>query len=493
MVKFALYKYIRLDMEQKRTKIVATIADNRCEVEFLRSLYKAGMNVVRINSAHLTPDAASVIVKNVREVSDKIAILIDTKGPEIRTTKCVDDGFEVESGDEIIIKGGTNELSSKETLYVSYLNIVKVLEVGTSILIDDGDIKMVVVDKRVDGLVARVSNSGKIKNRKSVNIPGVSLSMESVTKRDREFIEWAIKEDIDFIAHSFVRKREDVMAVQEILNTHKSSIKIISKIENMEGVDNIDEILECTYGVMIARGDLGVEIPAERIPYIQRDIIRRCYESKRPVIVATQMLQSMITSPRPTRAEVSDIASAIFQRTDAIMLSGETANGDYPLEAGDIMSRVAIEIESSMDAIHDVNLTCINNPVTAELSRATVMSCDNLPIKAIIIDTLSGRTGRYLAAFRGSRPVYAMCYNNRVMRELALSYGIYPSYHETTHVHRSFLVKEVTELLDNKIINENDMIAVVGGDYGAKYGPSFMDITHVKILMEKFNIETSKK
>ncbi len=475
-------------MEQKKTKIVATIADNRCEVDFLRSLYNAGMNVVRINSAHLTPEAASVIVKNVREVSEKIAILIDTKGPEIRISKCENDGFEVEAGDEIIIKGGADKLSSPAALYVSYPDIVDVLDIGVSVLIDDGDIKMVIVDKHEDSLVARVTNSGKIKNRKSVNIPGVAIEMDSVTERDREFIEWAVKEGIDFIAHSFVRSSKDVMEVQDILTNLNSSIKIISKIENIEGVNNIDEILQCTYGIMIARGDLGVEIPAERIPAIQRDIIRKCYEAKRPVIVATQMLQSMISSPRPTRAEVSDIASAIFQRTDAIMLSGETANGQYPLEAVETMRRVALEIEANLDYVNSLNMTCINNPVTEQLARAAVTCVDNLPIKAIIIDTLSGRTGRYLAAFRGKSPVYAMCYKKNVMRELALSYGIYPSYQETSYVHRDFLIKEVKQLVAKKMLHKSDMIAVVGGDYGALSGPSFMDISIIEVLLKKFEM-----
>ncbi len=477
---------------QKKTKIVATIADNRCEVDFIRSLYKAGMNVVRINSAHMTPEAASVIVRNVREVSERIAILIDTKGPEIRTSKCVNDGFEVKTGDVLLLKGGS-ELSSRETIYVSYPDIVRDLNVGIDILIDDGDLKLEVIEKRDDALVVKICNSGMIKNRKSVNIPGVSLSLESVTARDKEFIEWAVKEKIDFVAHSFVRHRADVLEVQNILNELKSDIKIISKIENLEGVENIDDILEVTYGIMVARGDLGVEVPAERIPFIQKEIIRKCFEAKRPVIVATQMLQSMINSPRPTRAEVSDIASAIFQRTDAIMLSGETANGQYPLEAVNVMSRVALEIEGGLNPIKNLDMKCIKNPVTTQLARATVMCCEELPIKAVVIDTLSGRTGRYLSSYRGTKPIYAMCYRKSVMRELALSYGVYPSHQETSFVHRDFLIQEVNALMNKNILEKEDMIAVVGGDYGAESGPSFMDISIVGELLRKFAMAKSKK
>ncbi|MEG0500273.1 MAG: pyruvate kinase, partial [Rikenellaceae bacterium] len=232
---------------------------------------------------------------------------------------------------------------------MSYKDIASAIEIGTIMLIDDGEIKMTVIDKNKTELIAQIDNNGKIKNRKSVNIPNVSLDLESVTERDREFIRWAVDEDIDFIAHSFVRRKEDVIALQEVLDSYNSTIKIISKIENMEGVMKIDEILDHTYGVMVARGDLGVEIPAEQIPYTQQALIRKCVERKKPVIIATQMLQSMIGNPRPTRAEVSDIASAIFQRTDAIMLSGETANGAYPLEAVETMNRVALEIEKHIE------------------------------------------------------------------------------------------------------------------------------------------------
>ncbi len=474
-------------MEMKKTKVVATIADNRCDVEFIKALYGAGMNVVRINSAHLTPEAASVIVNNVRQVSDKIAIMIDTKGPEIRTTQCENGGFDVVQGENILIKGGL-EKSTDEVLYVSYLDIVGAIDIGTDILIDDGEIKLVVVDKHSDAIVARVDNSGRIKGRKSVNIPNVPLDLQSVTERDKQFIDWAINEDIDFIAHSFVRRKDDVLAVQELLDARGSDIKIISKIENLEGVNNINEILRHTYGVMIARGDLGVEIPAERIPYIQRDIIRRCYEAKRPVIVATQMLQSMINNPRPTRAEVSDIASAIFQRTDAIMLSGETANGAYPLEAVEVMSRVALEIEGGMEPTSGLKLSGYYKQITAQLAMSAVRCCEVLPIKAVIIDTLSGRTGRYLSSFRCPKPVFAICYSKKVMRELALSYGIISSYQESSYVHRYFLLSELRNRLSSGDLSTKDMIIVVGGDYGSENGPSFMDISIIEELIKKLEL-----
>lgn len=262
-------------------------------------------------------------------------------------------------------------------------------------------------------------------------------------------------------------------------------LKIISKIENREGVDNIDSILEHTYGVMVARGDLGVEIPLERIPIVQRTIIKKCVEAKKPVIVATQMLQSMISNPRATRAEISDIAGAIYQRADALMLSGETASGRYPVEAVRTMARVASRIEQDTYTIENVNMTGVNNEITAQLARSAVRACLNLPVKAVVIDTLSGRTGRYLSAFRGSRTVYAVCYRKNVMREMALSYGICPRYQEPPRSHHSFIFNILTSLRDEHKLTDDDLIVVVGGDFGAAKGASFMEIGSVGNLVEK--------
>ena len=258
----------------KRTKIIATISDKRCEVEFIRSLYEAGMNAVRINTAHVTTRSAATIVENVRRVSEKIAIIIDTKGPEIRLTGMAagfESGIPIEKGQLVRMKGTAEDRpSSDQTIYLNDPTIYDAVPTGSIILIDDGELELQVVDKADNELVCEVHNGGVIKPRKSVNIPGVPIDLPSVTDKDHEFINWAIDMDIDFIAHSFVRKKSDVLAVKKILKDRNRSIKIISKIENSEGVDNIDEILDETYGIMVARGDLGVEIPAERIPVTQR-------------------------------------------------------------------------------------------------------------------------------------------------------------------------------------------------------------------------------
>ena len=475
---------------KKRTKIIATISDQRCDVEFIRSLYEAGMNAARINSAHVTTESAAKVVENVRKVSDRIAIIIDTKGPEIRVTGMApgfETGIKVSRGDMIRIKGSeTNEPSNNEVVYVNDSSIYKDVPVGAAILIDDGELEMEVTEKKDDELICRVKNNGVIKPRKSVNIPNGPINLPSVTERDFEFINWAIDMDIDFIAHSFVRKKEDVLAVKKIIEERNSTIKIISKIENQEGVNNIDEILDETYGIMVARGDLGVEIPAERIPGTQRFLVNKCIESKIPVIIATQMLHTMISNPRPTRAEISDVANAIYQRVDAVMLSGETANGDYPVEAVETMARVAAEVEKDHSNPNiEMNLVRINNEITAQLCRSAVRATLNLPVKAIVIDTLSGRTGRYLAAFRSQKPVFAVCYRKSVMRHLAISYGIHAIYSEPSINHEGFLLSILYYLEEKKWLSKEDLIVVLGGSFGAAKGASFMEIGNVLNLEHK--------
>lgn len=468
---------------KKRTKIVATISDKKCDVDFLSELYAEGMNVVRLNTAHQNREESLKVMKNVRAVANDIALLLDTKGPEIRTCN-LETSIKVESGTQLYLTGPETSVIDN-VLKVSYESIVEDLTEGDKILIDDGDVELVVKSKDSDKLLIEALNSGIIKNRKSVNIPGVSINLPSLSEKDIDYILFAIEEDIDFIAHSFVRRKEDVMEIQKILDEHNSDIKIIAKIENQEGVDNIDEILDHVYGIMVARGDLAIEIPAERIPVVQKRIVEKCIESKKPVIIATQMLHSMIEHPRPTRAEVTDIANAIYNRTDAIMLSGETAYGQYPVEAVKVMSSVAMEIEKDIKADERQNLVRINNEVTAVLARAAVRASQKLSIKAIVIDTLTGRTGRYLSAFRGDIPVYARCYKKRIMRELALSYGVKADYVDLLDSRDQFIKESLNDLVDKHYFNQDDFVLVIGGSFGPAKGASFMEISKVVELTSK--------
>ena len=468
-------------MNGKKTKIICTVSDRRCDVDFIRSLYENGMNVIRINSAHATLEGAQKIVDNVRSVSDKIAILIDTKGPEVRLTGMAsEEGFSVNQGDVLFIYEGTGQESTRDALYTNCITFVRDVPVGSRILIDDATIELSVTGKDSDRLICEVCNKGVIKGKKSLNIPDVHINLPPLTEKDRMFIKWAIEADIDFIAHSFVRSKDDLLEIQEILDKAKSHIKIISKIENQQGIDNLEEILHHCYGVMIARGDLGVEIPAERIPLIQRDIVRKCREFRKPVIIATQMLHSMIENPRPTRAEVTDIANAIFQRTDAIMLSGETAGGKYPIEAVATMTKIAEEAEKSIDVSLDLKLNEVLKPIAATLARNLVEATIQLPVKAIIFDTWTGRTGRYLAEFRPKVPIYAMCYQAFTMRELALTFGIF-GYPFSLQQSKDDMVRNALWILKNEgKVSEGDLVGFIGGSFNDELGASYMEFKYVQ-------------
>ena len=467
-------------MEQKKTKIICTISDLNCSVEFIKELYLNGMNVARINSAHATIEGAQMIVDNIRAVSDKIAILIDTKGPEVRLT-AMDSavGFIAKEGDTITIGSNTESLCTARNLYTNCPSFTDDVPVGASILIDDGAVELLVTDKTPGLLTCQVQNPGAIKGKKSVNVPGVHISLPALTEKDRVFLDWAIDADIDFIAHSFVRSKEDLLEIQEILDKRGSHLKIISKIENQQGIDNLDEILSHCYGVMIARGDLGVEIAAEKIPLIQKKLIQRCRARKKPVIVATQMLHSMIENPRPTRAEVSDVANAILQSTDAIMLSGETASGKYPIEAVRTMSRIAVETEESITTPPDLDLENVTKPIAGVLARSLVAATLKLPVKAIIFDTWSGRTGRYLAEFRPKVPIYAMCYRTFIMRELALTYDIYSYPFEITVTKEAFVENSIKILLEDGKVNKGDLVGFIGGSFNDELGATYMEFKYV--------------
>ena len=468
----------------KQTKIVASISDRRCDQDFIRKLFFAGMNVVRMNTAHATEEGIRTIVKNVRAVSPHIGIMIDTKGPEVRTTG-VAEPIHYNVGDVVKIFGRPEMETSHDIVNLSYPDIAADVKVGDDLLFDDGELDMKVIDNQGPMLVAEVQNEGFLGSHKSVNVPGEHIDLPALTEKDRRNIELAIELDIDFIAHSFVRNAADVKAVQDILDAHNSDIKIISKIENQEGVDNIDEIIDACYGIMIARGDLGIEVPAEKIPGIQRVLIRKCVEVKKPVIVATQMLHSMISNPRPTRAEVTDIANAIYYRTDALMLSGETAYGKYPVEAVQTMTKVAREAEKTKLAANDIRVPIEGNDldVTSFLAKQAVKSSSKLHVKAIITDSYTGRTARYLAAFRGTSTVFSICYNPRVMRMLSLSYGVWAVHQPYNDSRRGYFYDALNELIKSGRITRNDMVAYLSGSFGEGGGTSFLEINNVgKVL-----------
>ena len=433
---------------QRKTKIVATISSLNCSTEFIGGLYRAGMNVVRLNTAHMSHEDALEVIVNTRKVSDKIGILLDTKGPEIRTCDA-ENPLSVKHGDYIRVKGAPGEKSHDDVICVSYEHFVKDVPMGSSILIDDGYIALAVMDKDDQYLICHVENDGVIQARKSINIPSVHVRLPALSEKDKGFIRFAADNDLDFIAHSFVRNKQDVIAVQNILDEKKSPIKIIAKIENAQGVENLHEILDHAYGIMIARGDLAVEIPTEQIPLIQKQIVKTCIEKRRPVIVATQMLHSMIESPRPTRAEVSDVANACLDHSDALMLSGETANGKYPEVAVRTMAKIAEEVETKRSSFVDVPYS-LENKVTAYLAKSAVKAALRLNTTGIVADSLTGASILALAAYRGDNPIYAQVYDQRVMRRLSLSFGVVADYIPMDITTTMPLKNAICRLIDEK-------------------------------------------
>ena len=455
----------------KRTKIVATLSVQRCTEELVRSLFKAGMNIVRINSAHASLENAAEIIRMVRSVSNSIPVMLDTKGPEIRVTRMDDaypDGIRFAAGDRVKVRGTsvkTDIPSTREVIYMNVEHIVRDVPAGATMLIADGEMELHVEQKSAEELVCRVMRDCTLRSRKSVNVPNVSIDLPSVTEKDRMYIEWATENGVDFIAHSFVRSARDVEAVQAILDSRNSGIKIISKIENQEGIDNIDEIIEASYGIMVARGDLGVELPAEIIPITQRMIVDKCIAAKRPVIIATQMLYSMVGSPRPTRAEVSDVASAIYERVET-------------------MARIAKAIERDeaySTPFIDIHMVSVNHEITAQIARSAVRASTNLPIRAILLDTLTGRTGRYIAAFRPTTIVIAVCYTLQAQRLLGLSYGVMPILRSKSKEDSYHFLGDAMEFINQRYqeLKDEDMVVAIGGSFGAVRGASYIEIATI--------------
>ena len=416
----------------RKTKIVCTIGPASENEKEFRELVLNGLNVARLNFSHGTHEehkAKIDVIKRVREDLDSsTAIMLDTKGPEIRTRDFENGSAELVKDQEFILTIrdilGSNKIAS-----VTYEGFVRDVKEGDIVLIDDGLICLEITEKINDtDLKCVVKNGGTVKNKKGINIPNVQINLPALTQRDIEDIKFGIEQGVDYIAASFIRSAKDVISIRRILEEENADIMIISKIENRQGVENIDEIIEVTDGIMVARGDLGVEIPAEEVPLVQKMLIKKCNDAGKPVITATQMLDSMMRNPRPTRAEVSDVATAIFEGSDAIMLSGETASGSYPVEAVQTMARIAEMIENSLDyedILKAKKIGCTNK-IADSISYATCRTCLDLKASAIISATSSGYTAAAVSKFRPAAPIIAATESEKVMRKLSLYWGVYP-------------------------------------------------------------------
>ena len=449
----------------KKTKIVCTLGPVSENEETLRELIKNGLNVCRLNFSHGSHEehkGRMDLVKKLREeLNMPTAILLDTKGPEIRTGKFDAPEVLLEEGQTFTITM-KDVMGNKEMCTVSYKGLANDVKTGDTILIDDGLVGLTVKEVNGDDIVCEVQNSGIVKNHKGVNVPGVKVNLPAITEKDRSDIEFGIEQGIDFIAASFVRKVSDVLAIREILEENNAThIKIISKIENQEGVDNLDEIIEVSDGIMVARGDLGVEIPTEEIPVVQKLMIKKCNEAGKPVITATQMLDSMIRNPRPTRAEVTDVANAIYDGTDAIMLSGETAAGKYPVEAVKTMATIAKRAEETMRN----RRTKINKSknVTDAISYATCTTAMDLDARAILSSTASGHTARMVSKFRPDCPIIATTSDESVRRQLSLTWGVLPVMRNKSANTDQVIVNSIEAAKTAEYVNENDIVVITAG------------------------------
>jgi len=457
-------------LSMRKTKIVCTIGPSSSDEEVFKELVLNGANVARLNFSHGTHEEHKEKIITIKKVRDNlktsIAIMLDTKGPEIRVRDFKMGEAELKKGQEFILT--TRGLQGNDSIVsVTYDQFAKDIKKGDTILIDDGLISMEAIEIINDTDVkCLVKNGGIIKDKKGINVPNVQINLPALTDRDISDIKFGIEQGIDYIAASFIRKKDDVNEIRKILEEEKAShIMIISKIENRQGVENIDEIIEVSDGIMIARGDLGVEIPAEEVPLVQKMLIKKCNKAGKPVITATQMLDSMIRNPRPTRAEVSDVATAIFEGTDAIMLSGETASGSYPVEAVKTMARIALMIESSLNYEELLERKSIgsNHSITDSISYAACKSCLDLNASAIISATASGYTAANVSRYRPVAPIIAATQSERVMRKLALYWGVYTIKIDQLQSTDIIIEKSVEAALKLGYLKDGDLTIITAG------------------------------
>lgn len=413
----------------RNAKIVGKIADNNAEPDFIKALFETGVDVAWLNTAHQDEPATLEVMEKIRAVSTDVPILIDTKGPEIRT-KNIEEPVELKSGDEFIVTGDLSVTGDK-VIFAAYENLAAEVPVGSMILIDDGEFACTV--KSVDGtkLVCVAGNDGKIKNKKSINIPGVHIELPALSEKDKGFVHFCAKNDVDYITHSFVRGKKDIDEIKEILNQYENhDVKIIAKIENREGFDNIDEILENCEGLMVARGDLGVEVPFEEVPYMQKKMVEKAVQMGKISIVATQALHTMIENPRPTRAEVSDIANSILDGADSVSMSGETAYGKYPMESVNAMARIMKNTELYRDELNFTDTRPFSTNPLHVVCESVVFTADASQAAAIIVPCVDANIAQSLSAYRPETPIFAFSSDKRAVRSLRMSYGVHSKFVE---------------------------------------------------------------
>lgn len=453
----------------RKTKIICTLGPSTEKEGVLEQLMLAGMNVARFNFSHGDHEEQLGRLTQLRAAREKlglpVAALMDTKGPEIRLREFAEGKVMLEAGQTFTLTTRTL-VGDEHQVSISYKNLPQDVEVGTHILIDDGLIEMTVTNVNDTDIECRVINGGKVSNKKGVNVPNVELSMDYISPKDYKDIVFAVKEDFDFIAASFVRTADDVREVRNILHEHGGdAIKIIAKIENHQGIQNIDEILEEADGIMVARGDMGVEIPKEEVPVIQKMIIKKAYNAGKVVVTATQMLDSMMSHPRPTRAEATDVANAIYDGTSAIMLSGETAAGDYPVEAVETMSRIALRAEDDINYLSRLKSRepNIKPNITDAISHSACLMAGDLNATSIVTVTKSGRTARMISKYRPQSPIVGGSLSEKVCRQLSLSWGVIPLLIEEKQDADELFDHALERAKEEGLVEEGDTVVLTAG------------------------------
>ncbi len=455
----------------RRTKIICTMGPNTDNPEIMKALIENGMNVARFNFSHgdyeEQKNRMNLLKKLRAELNRPVAILLDTKGPEIRTGVLVDGKkVKLEEGQTFTLT--TEEIVGDNTrVSVTYDGFANDLMVGNRVLIDDGLLELLVTDIKGNDVICKLCNSGELGERKGINLPDTKVNLPGITEKDRADIIFGIEQDIDFIAASFIRDGAAVREIKELCKEHgREDIDIISKVENRQGLDNIDEIIKESDGIMVARGDMGVEIPAAEVPFWQRTIIEKVNHAYKPVIVATQMLDSMIRNPRPTRAEVSDVANAVMQSTDAVMLSGETANGKYPVEALKSMAQICEYTESKMtfETPDFRQLKSDSQNTSSALGAAAVATAANVNAACILTPTMSGQTPRLLCNFRPEEPIYAVTPNERAARRMMIDWGVTPLNGYDENSTESIVSHAMYVLKREKVVEPGETVVVTAGD-----------------------------
>lgn len=470
----------------RKTKIVCTIGPASESEEMLEKLMNAGMNVARLNFSHGSHEEHKARIDTIRKVAKRlnktIGLLLDTKGPEIRTHNMKDGLIVLEKGKEVIVS--MNEVEgTPEKFSVTYENLINDVNIGSYILLDDGLVELQVkeINKDKGEVKCDILNTGELKNKKGVNLPGVKVNLPGITDKDADDIRFGIKENVDFIAASFVRRPSDVLDIRQILEEEKAEITIFPKIENQEGIDNIEEILEVSDGLMVARGDLGVEIPPESVPMVQKDLIRKCNKLGKPVITATQMLDSMQRNPRATRAEASDVANAIYDGTDAVMLSGETAAGQYPEEAVKTMRNIAVSAEAAQDykKLLSDRTKLVETSLVNAIGVSVAHTALNLNVKAIVAATESGSTARTISKYRPHSDIIAVTPSEKTARQCAIVWGVNPVVKEGRKTTDALLNNAVATAVETGRVSNGDLIIITAGVPTGEKGTTNMMKIHL--------------